>query len=164
MLTQERLREVLNYDPESGLFTWKLRLSHRIKIGDLAGNPTKKGYLAIRIDRILHLAHRLAWLHVNGHLPERVEHRDRNRQNNAIDNLRLATQSQNLYNVGLRSSNKSGVIGVHFDSKRKKWVAQIRFGNTPRALGRFETLEEAATVRRKATEELHGDFAYFRSA
>lgn len=167
MLTQGRLCEVLDYDPASGVFIWKMRLAHRLQIGDVAGSLNNKGYLSIRIDTKIYLAHRLAWLYVHGEMPDRVEHRDRSKLNNSIDNLRLATQSQNLYNVGLRDSNTSGVIGVHWDRNRGikgKWVAQIRANGKSRHLGRFDTLEEAAAVRRKATEELHGEFAYFRSA
>jgi hypothetical protein len=164
MLTQARLREVLDYDEATGVFVWKMRLAQRLRVGDVAGSLTEKGYLIIRIDTKPYLAHRLVWFYVHGVIPERVEHRDRNGLNNAIGNLRLATQSQNLYNIGLRDSNTSGAIGVHWDRSKNKWTAQIRAEGKNRFLGRFDTLEEAAAVRRKATDELHGEFAYFRSA
>ena len=109
MLTAERLREVLNYDPQSGEFRRRVDRGrgrgHRWKAGTIAGR--KAQYIHINIDYALYAAHRLAWLYMTGEWPSRgIDHIDRDKHNNAWSNLRLADKSQNAMNSKMRSTNK----------------------------------------------------------
>lgn len=99
-LTQERLRYLLHYDMASGIFTWKKRTSWRVKIGSVAGHRNKSlGYILIKIDGTLYLAHRLAWLYMYGPFDGEIDHRkNKDGFNNRISNLRLCTSSQNKMN------------------------------------------------------------------
>ena len=87
-LTAERLRELLSYSPETGLFYWRVSKGS-VAAGTQAGNPGVRGYIVIRIDGVPHYAHRLAWLHVHGEHPTgEIDHRNNNRADNSISNLR----------------------------------------------------------------------------
>ena len=93
MLEALRLRELLSYDPDTGLFRWSKNKGSK-DAGELAGCVSPKGYILIGIDGCLYLAHRLAWLYVHGEFPEKdIDHRDQDKSNNRICNLRLATSS-----------------------------------------------------------------------
>lgn len=161
VLTAERLREVLSYDAETGAFRWKEQLAPRGKIGMIAGNvadATRRR--TIRIDKKLYLEHRLVWLFVHGRWPtNQIDHIDGDPGNNRLANLREATQSQNNFNQGLRRNNSSGIKGVSWDAARKKWAARISANGKVRALGRFETKEDAARAHHFAALTYHGDFA-----
>lgn len=98
ILSAKRLREILDYNPETGIFTWKVMLAHRRKPGDVAGSLTH-GYIEIGIENHSYRAHHLAWLYIHGELPQgMIDHIDGNRVNNAIANLRIATNQQNSQN------------------------------------------------------------------
>src|SRR4029434_9631151 len=103
MLTAERLREVLTYDPESGLFLWNITTSNRVRAGDIAGNTENHyGYRRIGIDGKLYRGARLAWLYMKGEWPPgRVDHKNRNRIDDRWENLRLCTHAQNVANTGV---------------------------------------------------------------
>lgn len=87
MITQDRLKEVLLYDPERGIFTWCENMSPRACSGSLAGHVRTDGHIGIGIDGFKYLAHNLAWLYVYGTCPKRLKHRDGKKRNNAITNL-----------------------------------------------------------------------------
>lgn len=150
LLTQERLKQVLDYESETGIFRWKK--AHRGTRADrLAGTDHKEGYISINIDYRLYLAHRLAWLYVYGELPASdVDHVNRDRSDNRISNLRLATRKQNMENQGLRSDNTSGHKGVSWDARRKKWLAQIRHNKQTIFLGRHDCIDKALSARAAA--------------
>jgi len=150
MLTQARLKEVFHYDPESGVFT-------RLK-GRGAGS-NHAGYLYLSIDQTQYLAHRLAFLYMLGGMPERVDHRDCNKRNNAWANLRPATAGQNMHNVGRRKDNASGVKGVSFCQRTGKWRAAISHDKKWRHLGWFQSIDAAANAYAIAAKNLHQDFA-----
>jgi hypothetical protein len=157
-LTAERLRELLEYSPETGVFTWKVRSSNRIHIGDEAGSK-KQRYVYILIDGKLRLAHRLAWLYVHGEWPNQdIDHINRNGRDNRIANLRLATMSDNQCNAKTRTDNSTGFRGVF--PKRSKFAAQIRKGSIRWHLGVFDTPEQAHAAYCEAARKLHGAFAY----
>src|SRR5262249_32141337 len=119
MITQERLKEVLFYSPKTGTFIWRVTLNPRGKAGSVAG--CKDGaYWAIRIDRTLYDAHRLAWLYMTGEWPEGIDHRDKDGINNRWKNLREADQSQNGANSRLRVNSATGYKGVYL--RRGKYV------------------------------------------
>ena len=162
-LTAERLKEVLNYDPETGVFTWAKKTCSKVTVGKVAGCVAKftsgGPYRVIRIDRTLHLAHRLAWLYQTGHWPtHELDHINLDGLDNRFSNLRVATRAQNQRNVGLSKRNTSGVKGVYFDKRDQKWVADIHAGRRVR-LGSFKTLEAAKLAYANAADRLHGKFA-----
>lgn len=167
-LTQARLKELLDYDPETGVFTWKARAVtgkasawNKRFAGKVAGNINKpSGYVYIYVDSQNYSAHRLAWLYLYGEFPEKViDHADTDRANNAASNLRLATNSQNLANTGLRVDNTSGFKGVVLHKKRlhqnRPWQAVLN----RKSLGYYATAEEAASARHEAFKAVYGEFA-----
>lgn len=151
-----RLREILNYDSESGIFTWKVKPNRRIKIGQVAGRQSRDGYIRIRVDRTLYLAHRLAWLYHYGTFPEQeIDHINRNKLDNSIGNLRDVCRSTNNRNKDTQSNNSSGVAGVSFDKKRNRWRANIGVDGKVVSLGYFVEFHEAVNARKNA-EVLYG--------
>lgn len=152
MLSQERLKELLHYDPETGIFTWLRSTSVRVAVGDVAGTLSrqsggKRNVIQICIDKRLYLAHRLAWYYMHGAWPELdLDHRDRNSLNNAISNLRCATRKQNMENTGVQSNNTSGFKGVTQSKTTLKWVAHIQHQGRQIHIGVFPTPEEASAA------------------
>lgn len=161
-LTQERIRELLEYDPSSGILKWRKRTSNRVKVGGVAGVVGVNRYVYVAIDNRRLLAHRLIWLYVYGEWPTcQVDHLNRERSDNRLENLRLATESENACNGVLRSTNTSGFRGVSLDKRKtkKKWLAQIVKNGAQICIGYFATKEEAYDAYRQAAQELHGPFA-----
>lgn len=161
-LTQDRLKELLTYSPETGLFYWVQDRAGR-KAGQLAG-CFKNNYVMISVDGSAYRAHHLAWLYMTGKWPALfTDHRDTNKHNNAWSNLREATKSQNQANVGLIKSNKSGLKGVSQyragASYGKPWQATIAKDGKSRHLGHFGTKEEAHQAYIAAAQTLFGEFA-----
>lgn len=156
MLTRKRLREVLEYNPDTGVFT---RLVGKFR-GRRAGFVSGHGHIQISIDNRLYLAHRLAWLYVCGKWPPAgIDHIDNNKQNNAISNLRLATQSQNGANRCAPKTNRSGFKGVHWSNHTRKWRAQITVRGRGQNLGDFETPEEAHLAYVEAAKSSFGEYS-----
>ena len=154
-LTAEKLRELLHYEPETGIFTRKVSTSNRVKIGDAAGSLDGHGYLQIRVQSRPHKAHRLAWLYTYGVWPkEQIDHINRNRLDNRIANLREVSHKQNQQNRSKPSNNTSGHPGVVWNKQRSKWQARIRHNYKQIHLGYFSILEEAIAAR-KAGEKLY---------
>lgn len=149
-LTAERLREVACYDRETGRMTWRVRKSQRCKPGDPIGSINDKGYLTTKIDGANHSVARLAWLYVTGKWPtEEVDHRDRNRTNNAWKNLRQVSRLQGNQNRGrLRKPARSGAMGVYSNGSRFK--AMIGVNGKYLNLGTFGTVAEASTAYQAA--------------
>ena len=154
-LTAEKLRELLHYDPETGIFTWKVSTSNGVKVGDITGCPSGPGYLGIRLQRRLHSAHRLAWLYVYGRWPKgQIDHINRNRTDNRICNLREVSHKQNNQNRSKAGNNTSGHTGVVWHKQRSKWQATIKHNQKNVSLGLFTNLEDAVAAR-KAAEKLY---------
>ena len=160
MITVERLREALRYDPETGLFFWRVRTSRRVNMGKPAGNTDAHGYRRIQIDGRRYKAHRLAWLHVYGDWPSKhIDHINCDKADNRLINLREATPSENQYNRGKQSSNTSGHKGVHWNASARKWQAQIKIGRKNKHLGYFDCKTAAHAVYCDAAAKYHGEFA-----
>lgn len=156
-----RLRELLDYDPAIGVFRWRKHADVNPRYwGRRAGTASGNGYRQIQIDFIRYFEHRLAWLYVTGEWPDQqVDHRNRIRDDNRFPNLRKATSSQNHFNTTKQKNNTSGVKGVSFDTRRKKWRACICKNRKQQLLGYFSTKIEAADAYALAAAKLHGNFA-----
>jgi hypothetical protein len=159
-LTIERLRTVLSYDPETGIFTWRVSL-RRDDAGSRAGSETKAhSKRRIQIDGQTYCEHRLAWFYVHGTWPRlKIVHRDFNWRNNAISNLVPATGSQVSARKRLSERNGSGFKGVSYEPGRRKWRADIRVNGRLYNLGRFSDKELAVRAYREASKRHFGNFA-----
>ena len=159
MLTLERLKQLLYYDPDTGIFWWVAPLG-RVAVGTVAGTVTSRGYTRIRIGGRSYGAHRLAWQFVTGAWPEQeIDHINRDRMDNRWDNLRVATTSQNHAN-NTRKVGKYGFKGVS-TATRSRWLAKIRVYGRLHHLGSFDTKEEAHAAYCRAAKEHFGEFARF---
>jgi hypothetical protein len=163
-LTQERLRELLHYDPETGVFTWMATRAGAFA-GAKAGSISIKGAVVIRIDYQLYYAHRLAWFYMNGGWPDfGVDHQDLDPTNNRWNNLRRANQSQNAANTKKRRTMAgkpctSRYKGVTLQRSSGRWMAQITHGRGfHQYLGTFDTEVEAHEAYIIAAKQAHGDF------
>lgn len=159
-LTSARLRALLDYDPDTGVFT---RLVSRggHAAGEIAGTlDGGTGYIKIYVDGRNYWAHRLAWLHVHSAWPSKqIDHRDLQRSNNRLANLREATHGQNVQNTGRRSTNTSGYIGASWHRGTQKWLAQIVAEGEHHYLGLHDTPLGAHLAYVAAAARLHGEFA-----
>jgi hypothetical protein len=156
MLTQERLKELLDYDPETGVFTRKVRTTSKIHVGDAAGGLDSKGYLLIRVDGKRYIAHRLAWLYIHGCWPDKdLDHINRIKTDNRIGNLREVTKAQNQWNTSSYKNNTSGYPGVSWHRKDKKWRARISIHGKYMFLGNYATPEAAYVAYMEAKEQIH---------
>lgn len=160
ILTAERLREVLSYDPETGEFRWRVSNSPRAQAGALAGSAASTGYRDIRVDKQLYRSHRLAWLYVHNTWPaNEIDHINGDKADNRLTNLREATSSQNKVNqVRLRADNSSGLRGVSWSAANQKWLAKIRHQGQQKNLGYFQTKEQAAEAYALAARDRFGNF------
>lgn len=161
----EYLRQLLDYDPETGHLTWKERPFSTKQwnakfVGKRAGSIHCKGYIAVGIDGKVYLAHRIIWAIFYGNEPEyQIDHKDMNPANNKIDNLREATASQNRWNERARRNNKLGIKGVHYCKKDKKYIAELKVNYKRVAHSYHATLDEAQKAYEKAAQLYHGEFA-----
>jgi len=152
-LTHERLRELLHYDPETGVFTWRVTRG-RALVGAVAGFNGAHGYRYIKIDQVNHFEHRMAWLYVHGSHPlGEIDHKNEAKADNRIANLRDVSRMQNMHNQrAARRGNLSGLRGV--DWHQGKWQARIQVNKRAIYLGVFEAKELAKEFRDLAAEML----------
>lgn len=156
-MTEEILKSLLSYDPESGLFRW-LTTKGRGEIGSIAGSKESKGYIQIKINMVGYKAHRLAWMYMTGEFPAiQIDHINRIKDDNRWENLRLATQGENQRNK-VMPVGVSGFRGVV--SKGSKWRAQINAGfGSQLVIGIFDLALDAAIAYDNYAKSLHGEFA-----
>lgn len=155
-LTAERLRELLQYHPESGFFFWRVDRGAKEKAGDVAGDLQDTGCWRICVDYTRYKAHRLVWLYVTGEWPEAfIDHINGNKLDNRFENLRDVSKAVNTQNQRrARADNKScGLLGV--SRNRKRWMANITVDRKPHYLGTFDTPEEAHAAYVAAKRVLH---------
>lgn len=159
-ISQERLREVLDYNPDTGVFTWVNGNSRNVKSGDIAGYKNQQGYIRIRVGAKLLPAHRLAWIYVYGEDIDgyEIDHINGDKSDNRICNLRISSHQQNMFNMKKKSTNKSGVKGVHFDKRCNKWRAQTSINKKRVHLGLFNTIESAEEAIREFMVANHKEF------
>ena len=162
-ITQERLKEIIDYDPDTGEFIWKARGQYATVDARWAGRAAtckrNDGYILVRADGRLYRAHRLAWLYMTGQWPSLIDHINGIRDDNRWVNLRQATYAQNSANSKTPTHNTTGTKGVHYYKSRGKWTAHITVARKTKCLGYFDTFEEAKEVREKAFAETFGEFA-----
>lgn len=155
MLTQAALREILRYNPDTGIFTWIISVG-RIGSGSIAGTPDRHGYIKIGINHKIYGAHRLAWLYLNGEFPaDEIDHINGIRDDNRSDNLRSVTAYVNNRNKKMPSHNTSGCIGVSCRKGKGCWNAYISNNRKRYNLGYYKDWFEAVCVR-KAAEVKYG--------
>jgi hypothetical protein len=157
MLTQELVKDLFDYDPDTGVLTWKIKPSKKVQIGDIAGCINAQGYLVTKINYKLHYNHRIAYLHHHGHLPEFIDHIKG--RSNKINNLRECTLSQNSQNAKLSSRNTSGIKGVSWFKPLKKWRARLSINRKQQPLGYFTEISDAESAVKSARKKHHGEFA-----
>ena len=163
-LTQDRLKELLHYDPETGKFVWVGRFSFasRVIIGSFAGtvHPTNCGtYIRIEIGGKSYYAHQLAYLFMTGSFIGILDHRDGDGLNNSWENLRPTNAKLNCANAKIRRDNSSGFKGVTWDKRSRKWHARIGGGVNRKSLGYFSAAEDARKAYVTAAKNAYGDFA-----
>ena len=150
LLTQDKLKELLDYDSCAGIFTRKVS-GNGVNIGDIAGRTCNTGYIAFKVNGKEYLAHRLAWLYVHSVWPKnKIDHKDRNKTNNRIDNLRDVSDVESSQNLPLKVNNTSGIVGVHWIKALNKWCARITVNKHVLELGVHAGKFEAACVRKSA--------------
>ena len=159
MITQSRIHELFDY--RDGQLIRKVAKGNRAKAGTVAGSPHVKGYITICVDYKSYLAHRLVFLFHHGYMPEFIDHKNQNKKDNRIENLREATKAQNNENQKLNKTNKSGFKGVSWQKKNNKWAAYISVNNKTKNLGLYETPESAHEAYCKAAKQQFGEFAAF---
>jgi hypothetical protein len=152
-LTQDRLKKLLRYSPDEGIFYCRGG-------GLVRGAHNGRGYRRIRIDRKRYLTHILAWLYEVGEMPQRqIDHINGDKNDNRFQNLRLSTQAENIANKRRQSNNKSGFKGVCLDKRRGKYKAEIQKGTYKKFLGYFVDPSEAHEAYVAAAQIIHGEFA-----
>lgn len=161
-LTQEMVKEAFDYH-EDGYLIWKINIRYqRPKINARAGY-LDKAHNGLRYRITIagkdYLQSRIIFLWHKGYLPVYVDHKDRNRLNDRIDNLRECTASENNKNRKSHKHGASKYLGVYISTNRKKWIASITYGGKQRILGRFDNEEIAASTYNEAAKIHHGEFA-----
>lgn len=154
-ITVDYLKQILNYNPDTGVFTWIKRTTRADLLGKKAGSPHSSGYISITIHNKKRLAHRLAWLYMTGTWPtNHIDHIDGDKTNNAFKNLRDVTRSENLHNVYKpKKNNKINLLGV--SAHQGKWRMQIMIESNINRISGFKTPEEAHQAYLDAKKKAH---------
>ena len=162
LLSQERLKELFYYHPESGDFVRLVRTANCTRVGEQAGYLRKEdGYMAIRIAGVNHLSHRLAVLYMTGKYPtEFADHKDTVKHHNWWSNIRQATRPQNGRNRGAQKNNKStGHKDIYYRASSRRFHVNINATGRKQFFGSFRTLAEALARRDQVLPQVHGEFA-----
>ena len=159
---QAELRRRFDYDEATGRLIYKIPpgKNHPQRVGKPAGTKHSEGGWVVTVNYGHYLNCRLVWMHVYGEDPGELEvdHKDGDRSNDRLSNLRLATRAQQQWNVPKSSRNKSGYKGVIFYARTGRWRAYINEAGKSKHLGYFSTKEEAAAVYQQAAKNLHREF------
>jgi hypothetical protein len=155
-ITQETVRKLFDYDPDTGIVTRKVFVNSRAKEGDVVGSLGSNGYLHVVVSRKIISLHRLIWLWWYGYLPEsNIDHISRDKTDNRLCNLREVSHQCNMRNITRQSRSKTGVTGVVIDYN--KFTAQITVNNVQYVLGRFSDFTEAVCHRYAVEQCLNWD-------
>lgn len=160
MLSKEYLNSLFNYNPETGLLTWKIARSNRILKGSVVGSDTGNGYFKVSIDKKYYKVHRIVWQMLYGNLPDNyvIDHINGDGQDNRLCNLRLATLQENQRNSVKSKPSTSKYKGVNYDKERGKWKAEFRYNNKSYFIGRFNTEEDAKEAYDAVAKVAFGEF------
>ena len=156
----KRLRELFSYDSQTGVFT-RMVATQNGPIGSVVGGESG-GYIILWVDGVRYRAHRIAWtMGTDAELSEdlEIDHKNGDKRDNRLCNLRPATSSQNIAAQGPRRNNVSGIRGVNFDAQTGKWRARIEVNKRSISLGRYASFEEATRARLDAEVKYYGEFA-----
>jgi hypothetical protein len=167
-LTAEQVRELLDCDPEQGRLIWKARAKPSPSNWNARWAGTEAGYLdpstgyrRIEIDGHPYPAHRVIWLWCKGWLPRRdIDHRDGDKTNCAIGNLRPATKVQNAQNRRPPTKRGDAPPGCSWDQKRQKWQVYVRKSGKNHFVDRFTSREAASRAYQDVVADLHGAYAF----
>lgn len=152
------VKSLFLYNEETGLVHWKVN-KNKAKIGDLVGTKHNKGYLSVSIDSKNYLLHRVVWCIHYGEWPTAlVDHKDTDKKNNKISNLRLATSFNNAQNANLRKDSTSNIKGVSWHKRLNKWQVRVQENGKRAHLGYFDSLEEAKNCAISFRIKLHKEF------
>ena len=151
------VRAAFIYD--KGVLRWQITPARCVAVGSVAGGKSMTGYTKIKWAGKMYQAHRLIFAYHHSWLPDEVDHINGDRADNRIENLRAATKNLNQHNAQRRSDNKSGVKGVHWCERDKRWIAIIRCDNKVAFCGYYRDLSAAKIAVQEAREQLHGSFA-----
>lgn len=155
---------LFQYDPCSGLLTWRFNRGTRKCAGSVAGSRHRDGYQHVKVGPRTFMVHRIAWImHHRARIPDgaQIDHKNNLKSDNRIENLRLATDQQNKQNRPTRRTSRSGLKGATLHRASGLWAATIKANKTRHHLGYFKTPEEAHEAYKEAAGRLHGDFARF---
>lgn len=165
-ITQDYLRSILDYSPDTGIFVWKERTNvpcywNPKHAGKIAGSiPTKiSPAINIKIDKKLYYAHQLAWLYMFGEFVKDLDHKNNIKHDNRISNLRKATRSQQVANTRKRSDNKSGLKGVQWHKAGKKWQARVRVNGIDVFREMYDCPAAAWIAYQIASSKIQGEYA-----
>lgn len=152
MITQERLKQLVSYNPDTGEFARSIKTTHNAKVTSISGD----GYYRITLDNKRYRAHRLAWLYVYGYFPTQIDHINGNKLDNRIENLRIANASENGQNISKPNKNNHlGIRGVRKHSLVNKYQARIKINRKEIYLGLFDTIEDAIEAYENAKSKYH---------
>ena len=160
--TCEQLRSLFRYDSKTGNLIRRVSTNSNTKVGDIAGRITSAGYRQVSVHGKKYVAHHLVWVYHYGEWPkDQLDHINRIRDDNRIENLREATRTQNSFNRLSYKGSKSKYKGVSIHKTSGKWCAYYQASGDSKWLGLFDTEEAAAEAYKKATEKLHKEFANY---
>jgi hypothetical protein len=155
-ITQELVKSFFDY--KDGQLIWKNTFNKKRSANGVAGKPRPDGYVVAWFLGKATKVHRLVFIWHHGYAPKIIDHINRNRADNRIENLREATPSENSFNQTIQLRNKIGVRGIYLQPS-KKWRAMIQYKSKLYCLGQYENIDDAIAARKKAEEKLFGNFA-----
>jgi hypothetical protein len=154
--TLKYLKEILEYNEQTGIFTWKENRGSNKTKGKIADNKNLRGYITIGINGKRYKAHRLAWLYIYGDFPKgQIDHINGVRDDNRIENLRIVTNRQNCQNYKIHREGK--LVGNSFHKNNKKWQSSIVINGKQKYLGYYETQQEAHEAYLNKLKELNNE-------
>jgi hypothetical protein len=159
-MTPHRLRQLLDYNPRTGVFTWRVDRGGTARIGRVAGANHNRGYRQINVDGTIYLGGRLAFLYMKGRWPKEIDHINGNRSDDRWSNLREATRIQNCRNTKLKTG-MTGFRGVYWDNRLQKYRAKVTIERRAIQLGCFDTPDAAHAAYCIAARKHFGEFARF---